>query len=84
MLYAQSKQWTKAPSEILRIENDYVAYCLDEAIWWFGNYVEDEVAKASKSRGKNDTERKQQMRANSKFRQILGQPMQFAETKASD
>lgn len=83
LLYSQSKQWNKAPSEILHIENTYVAYCLDEAIWWFGNYVESEVKKASASKGKSDNEKKQKHRADLAFARIMGSKPKFANTEGA-
>jgi hypothetical protein len=84
LIFSQAKQFNRAPSDILRIEDDYVAYCLDEAIWWFGTYVESEVAAAQKSRGKKDNERKQQVRAENRFREIMGQAPKFATTTADN
>jgi len=71
-LYLQAKEWGRAPSQALGITNTYEAFCLDEAIWWFGNYVEKAVAKAAESTGKKDTDKKRAMRAEREFQKLLG------------
>lgn len=72
----------RAPSDILRIQrtNEYLSYCLDEAIWWFGTYVEAETHKAGERLGKNDSDKKAQRRAENRFRQIMGLAPQFRNT----
>ena len=41
------------PSELLGLtRGSYEAYCLDEAIWYFGTIVESELEKASQPRKK--------------------------------
>lgn len=42
-LYQHAKTWVVRPSELLSISNDYVAYCLDEAVFTFGTWVESEL-----------------------------------------
>lgn len=38
--------WSKSPSEHLRITDEYVGYCLDQAVGFFGVTVEQELEKA--------------------------------------
>lgn len=78
-MFNQAKEWGKRPSEILELDSDdpLTAYCLDEAVWYFGNEVENRVRSASKSKGKSDTEKKQQARANNELRKCLGLGMKF-------
>lgn len=38
-----AKTWTCRPSSLLNIRNDYVAYCVDSAIAYFGRAVEHEL-----------------------------------------
>ena len=51
-LYVQAKEWRCRPSQILDIKNGWVAYCLDNAVWEFGQWVHtklDEVPEAKKA-----------------------------------
>lgn len=47
-LYQQSKLWTTRPSELIAIEDRYVAFCFDEAVAEFGLTIENEMEEASK------------------------------------
>lgn len=44
-LFQDAKTWSTRPSVLLAIENDYEAYCLDEAISTWGSYVTSELDK---------------------------------------
>ena len=48
-----AKTWSCRPSELLNIEDDYVAYCLDQAVGYFGRALESELEKAG-SDAKNE------------------------------
>jgi hypothetical protein len=50
-----AKTWNCRPSNLLAIEDDYVAYCLDQAVGYFGRHLEAELEKAG-SDAKNDEE----------------------------
>lgn len=52
-LYQEAKTWGRRPSQLLGIDNDYHAYCLDEAVATWGSYVKSELDKVE---GKNDKE----------------------------
>ena len=47
LLYHNAKLWKTRPSKLLAIEDEYVAYCLDEAISFFGGQLEYELDEAS-------------------------------------
>lgn len=79
-LWLQSEKWRTLPSDILSIEDAYVAYCINEAVFWFGTEVERRVDKARESKGKTDTGKKQEQRANAALRKALGLRQQFAST----
>lgn len=64
MLFMDAKTWSCRPSDLLRIEDDYVAYCLDQAVGHFGRVVENEL---------QSVEAKTVEEANYKRRQILDQ-----------
>lgn len=40
-----AKTWNCRPSDLLAIEDDYVAYCLDQAVGYFGRHLEAELGK---------------------------------------
>lgn len=50
-----AKTWSCRPSDLLNIQDDYVAYCLDQAVGYFGRTLESELEKAG-SDSKNDNE----------------------------
>lgn len=39
MLYNHAKKWSTRPSNLLDIDNSYVAFCLDQAVAYFGDTV---------------------------------------------
>lgn len=44
-----AKAYNQRPSTILGVENDeYTAYCVDEATWLWGSHVEAEVHEATR------------------------------------
>lgn len=45
LLYNEAKTWNTQPSSILRIEEWYIAYCLDQAVNYWGTYVTNELEK---------------------------------------
>lgn len=49
-----SKTWNYRPSEILNIEQPYIAYCIDNAVATFGRSLEAELNKVE---GKTDKQR---------------------------
>lgn len=52
-LYQEAKIWGCRPSNLLNIDNDYHAYCLDEAVSTWGSHVTSELEKLE---GKTDKE----------------------------
>lgn len=50
-----AKTWGVRPSDLVAIEDDYVAYCLDQAVGYFGRTLEAELEKAG-SDAKNDSD----------------------------
>lgn len=50
-----AKTWGVRPSELLAIDDSYVAYCLDQAVGYFGRTLEAELEKAG-SDAKNEDE----------------------------
>lgn len=57
MLYVDCKTWSCRPSDILQIDDDYMAYCLDQAIGYLGRTIEAELDKVE-GKTREETEQK--------------------------
>lgn len=58
-----AKEYRVRPSALLGVSDPYIAYCLDESIFTWGNYVDNEVAQAgSKGNSDKDKNRNRQRR----------------------
>lgn len=57
-----AKTWNCRPSDLLNIQDDYVAYCLDQAVGYFGRTLENELEKAG-SDAKNNADAEWKRRA---------------------
>jgi hypothetical protein len=55
LLFVDAKTWGVRPSELVAIDDEYVAYCLDQAVGYFGRTLEAELEKAG-SDAKNEAE----------------------------
>lgn len=51
-MYHKAQRWSTRPSQLLGIDNDYYAYCLDEVVDTFGQYVESELDKITDKNAK--------------------------------
>jgi hypothetical protein len=52
-LYQQAKAWKKLPSELLHLgpeDDPFDAYSIDQAVWSFGNTLEQELQAAEDSK----------------------------------
>lgn len=84
MLYQQSQTWSKAPADLMFIDDPYPAYCLNEYVWAFGRWVESKLD-AVKPVGKNEKPERTQRRRNDLLANILAGntpssfPQKFAE-----
>lgn len=63
MLWQQSQALRVTPSSLLGLTSgSYEAYCLDQAVWYFGSQVQNELDQAgqpkAKGQGKVDSARK--------------------------
>jgi hypothetical protein len=56
VLFVEAKTWNCRPSDLLAIEDDYVAYCLDQAVGYLGRTIESELNKVE---GKTEIETEQ-------------------------
>lgn len=68
-MYQDAKLWNCRPSDLAGIEEDYYAYCFDEAVATWGNYIVSELEKI-KGKKEKDVERKRHNR----FLQLIEAP----------
>lgn len=54
MLWQKSKAIGARPSELLSVESDYVAYCVDEAVIYFGLVLENMLEEAGHKPDKHE------------------------------
>lgn len=68
-LFQNSQLWSTRPSDLVDIQDAYVAFCFDEVVASWGNYITRELEKV-KGKNEKDIERKRQNR----FLQLLDAP----------
>jgi hypothetical protein len=49
--FQAAKRWGTTPSALLHINDPYLAYCVDEAVGYFGSHIEQALDEV---KGKND------------------------------
>lgn len=49
LLYQDSRTWRCRPSDLLGVEDQYAAYCLDQATAVWGRHIEHELEEASEN-----------------------------------
>lgn len=49
-----AKAWGTLPSRILHIDDPYIAFCVDEAVYAFGAAIEGELNEMKKAKGEKD------------------------------
>lgn len=59
MLWQKSKALSQRPSTLLGVEDDYAAYCLDEAVVYFGMTLENMLESAGHKPSKEERRAKQ-------------------------
>lgn len=74
MVYLEAKTWNRRPSELFDIEDEYVAYCFDEAVALIGNFITGELEKIEGKNVKQIEGRRQAALA-----RLLGQRPKFKE-----
>lgn len=57
-LYQNAKLWGQRPSTIMAVEDEYVAWCLDQAVFHFGASLTAEL-EGVEGKNKGEIERKQ-------------------------
>lgn len=58
MLWVKAKNLSQRPSQLLNIEDSYVAYCLDEAVTFFGLSLENKLEEAGHKQSKEERKAK--------------------------
>jgi hypothetical protein len=57
MLWQESQALSVTPSTILGLtQGSYEAYCLDQAIWYFGSTVQSELERAGQKKAKGEAQ----------------------------
>lgn len=86
-----SRQYRVRPAALAGVSDPYAAYCLDEAVYAFGTYVEAELNESAKgAKNEKAAQRKRMMRIQSLLRDDEGPeasgkaPVQPAPTKFRD
>ena len=77
-LYQTARTLRCRASELLAIEDAFAAYCLDEAVAWFGTHIESELDKIE---GKNA--RETAFKRETLLKRILGGRPQYADPSES-
>lgn len=78
-LWNKSLKWSTRPSELLGLDDPYVGWCIDEAVYSWGNFVESQmdeaVASAQRGKGKRKKIDENKIRQQ-KLAQLLDLPME--------
>lgn len=69
LTFQDAKTWSVRPSILLNLQNDYVAYCFDQAVSVWGNHVIHELDKIEGKTEKEVTRKRQ-----NKLLQLLDAP----------
>lgn len=75
--FLQSKEWGKRPSEIVGVNGEYESYCFDQAVWHFGQGVQQRLEEARNSGSKNESQAFKESRVQNTFRQLMGLAPKF-------
>jgi hypothetical protein len=67
LLYTQAKTWSVRPSDLLNIDDWYTSYCLDQAIAYWGTFVETEL-----DRIEGDKPKVVEQKRKAKLHELLG------------
>lgn len=73
-MYVHSKTWGTRPSELLNLVDGYAAFCLDEAVAYFGNTLADELSDITDKNPKRAAAKQERHLA-----KRLGLPLKFAD-----
>lgn len=71
-VYLESRTWRTKPSNLFGIADEYVAYCLDEAVAMVGNHITNELEKIQGKNGRQIEGRRQ-----AALNRMLGKVPQF-------
>lgn len=53
LLYQEADTWSTTPSTLLGVDDEYAAYCLNQAVAYVGKFIDGEMDKAA-SGAKNE------------------------------
>lgn len=66
----EAQQWGVRPSQLVGVSDTYVAYCLDQAVGYYGSWVDAELDKASSKPSKEEVAAVEKRKR--RIREILG------------
>lgn len=83
-MWKQAKSFGTAPSKLLAIKGSYAAYCLDQAVAYFGLTLEAKLAEAGHkpSKGERKTKAAQERILNQVFKSSEEDTKSFADPAA--
>ncbi len=58
LTYLEAKTWNNRPSSLIAIEDEYTAYCFDQAVAVFGNVVSNELESVEGKTKKSVTQKR--------------------------
>lgn len=47
LLYQEAITWKSTPAELIGVDDEYTAYCLNQAVSYVGKFIDGEMDKAS-------------------------------------
>lgn len=60
-VFLESKTWRRTPSELFGIDDQYVSFCLNEAVAMIGNWITHELEKVEGKNAKAIEARREQI-----------------------
>lgn len=84
VVWKQAKSFGTSPSKLLSVKDSYAAYCLDQAVAYFGLTLEAKLAEAGHkpSKGERKTKAAQERILNQVFQPSGGDTKRFADPAA--
>lgn len=61
MLFVQARGWKTRPSKLLGIKDKYIAYCLDQAIFYFGTSIDYELEQVDEKNPEGAQHKREQL-----------------------
>jgi hypothetical protein len=79
LLYSRAKRFQVLPSSLLHLHDSYTAFCLDEAVDYFGTWVEGQLDKVP--RGKKESSESHSAKRHARLVQLVTPQKKEGEKK---